>query len=83
MGNTVRKDNEVHGIKIFDTECKLSQCADNTTMILDGSKSSFLRSLCLLDAFASISGLKVNYEKIGPQCELVWDFSQIKVVRYE
>ena len=33
------------------------------TMILDGSKSSFLRSLYLLDAFASISGLKVNYEK--------------------
>ena len=32
-------------------------------MILDGSKSSFLRSLYLLDAFASISGLKVNYEK--------------------
>ena len=31
------------------------------TMILDGSKSSFLRSLYLLDGFASISGLKVNY----------------------
>ena len=63
LGNTVRKDNEVRGIKIFHTECKLSQYADHTTMILDGSKSSFLRSLYLLDAFASISGLKVNYEK--------------------
>ena len=63
LGNTVRKDNEVRGIKIFHTECKLSQYADDTTMILDGSKSSFLRSLYLLDAFASISGLKVNYEK--------------------
>ena len=56
LGNTVRKDNEVRGIKIFHTECKLSQYADDTTMILDGSKSSFLRSLYLLDAFASISG---------------------------
>ena len=63
LGNAVRKDNEVHGIKIFDTECKLSQYADDTTMILDGSKSSFLRSLYLLDSFASISGLKANYEK--------------------
>ena len=63
LGNTVRKDNEVPGIKNFDTECKLSQYADDTTMILDGSKSSFLRSLYLLDTFASISGLKVNYEK--------------------
>ena len=41
LGNTVRKDNEVRGIKIFHTECKLSQYADDTTMILDGSKSSF------------------------------------------
>ena len=63
LGNTVRKDNEVRGIKIFHTECKLSQYADDTTMILDGSKCSFLRSPYLLDAFASISGLKVNYEK--------------------
>ena len=63
LSNTVRKHNEVRGIKIFHTECKLSQYADDTTMILDGSKSSFLRSLYLLDAFASTSGLKVNYEK--------------------
>ena len=63
LGNTVRKDNEIHEIKIFHTECKLSQYADATTMILDGFKSTFSRSLHLLDAFASISGLKVNYEK--------------------
>ena len=63
LGNTVRKDNEVRGIKIFDIECKLSQYADDTTIILDGSKSSFLRFLYLLDAFASVSDLKVNYEK--------------------
>ena len=54
LGNTVRKDNEIHEIKIY---------ADATTMILDGFKSTFSRSLHLLDAFASISGLKVNYEK--------------------
>ena len=48
---------------MFHTECKLSQYADDTTMILDGSKSSFFRSLYLLDPFASISGLKVKYEK--------------------
>ena len=63
LGNTVRKDNEIHEIKIFHTECKLSQYADATTLILDGFKSTFSRSLHLLDAFASISGLKVNYEK--------------------
>ena len=68
LGNTVRKDNEIREIKVFYTECKLSQYADATTMILDGFKSSFLRSLHLLDAFASISGLNVNYEKT----EVLW-----------
>ena len=63
LGSTVRKDNEVRGITILGTECKLSQYADDTTMILDGSQSSFSRTLYLLDAFASISGLKVNYDK--------------------
>ena len=60
----MRKDKEIHGINIFDTESNLSQYLDDTIMILGGSKSSFLRSQYLLDAFASISGLKVNYKTL-------------------
>ena len=63
LGNAVRNDPKVCGIKVFDTECKISQYADDTTFILDGSQSSFSRSLYLLDTFALISGLKVNYDK--------------------
>ena len=59
----MRNDPKVCGIKVFDTECKISQCADDTTFILDGSQSSFSKSLYLLDTFALISGLKVNYGK--------------------
>ena len=59
LGNAIRRDEEIRGIKISGTECKLSQYADDTTMILDGSELSFY----LLDIFADISGLKVNYEK--------------------
>ena len=58
LGNAIRRDEEIRG-----TECKLSQYADDTTMILDGSELSFSRTLYLLDIFADISGLKVNYEK--------------------
>ena len=47
----------------LDTECKISRYADDTTFILDGSQSSFSRSLYLLDSFGLILGLKVNYEK--------------------
>ena len=63
LANATRNDPKVRGIKVFDTECKISQYADDTTFILDGSQSSFSRSLYLLDTFALISGLKVNYEK--------------------
>ena len=48
---------------ILGTECKISQYADDTTMILDGSQSSFSRTLYLFDAFGSMSSLKVNYDK--------------------
>ena len=48
---------------ISGTECKISQYADDTTVILDGSQSSFSRTLYLFDAFGSMSGLKVNYDK--------------------
>ena len=63
LGSAIRKDEEVRGIMIFGTECKISQYADDTTMILDGSEASFSRTLYLLDTFAVCSGLKVNYEK--------------------
>ena len=67
LGNSVRNDTRIHGIKVLDTECKISQYADDTTFILDGSQSSFSRSLYLLDTFALISGLEVNYEKTEVQ----------------
>ena len=52
-------------MKVLDTECKFSQFADDTSIIADGFEfqSSFLRIFELLDAFASISGLHVSYEK--------------------
>ena len=71
LGSAIRNDNVIRGFKVLDTESKISQYADDTTLILDGSESSFSRSQSILDSFALISGLKVNYEKtealwIGP-----------------
>ena len=64
LGNSVRNDTRIQRrIKVLDTEFKISQYADDTTFILDGSQPSFSRSLYLLDIFALISCLKVNYEK--------------------
>ena len=49
-------------------------------MILDGSESSFSRSLYLLDAFASISGLKVNYDTLSQSSVFFKDIKQVHVV---
>ena len=44
LANSIRKDNLVKGIKMKDTECKISQYTDNTTLFLDGSKRSLQES---------------------------------------
>ena len=72
LANAVRKDENIRGINIANVECKLSQYADDTTMILDGSELSLSRTLLLLDNFAISSGLKINYEKT----EALWIGSQ-------
>ena len=53
---------------ILGTECKISHYSDDTTMILDRSQSSFSRTLYLFEAFGSMFGLKVNYDKT----EFLW-----------
>ena len=59
----INNDTIIRGIRISDNECKISQYADDTTLILDGTRASLERSFVLLNIFAKLSGLKVNYEK--------------------
>ena len=44
LGNAVRRDTEIRGIKLGNSDFKLSQYVDDTTMILDGSERSFSRT---------------------------------------
>ena len=46
----------------------MSQYADDTTMILDGSRKSFNETLAVLDDFSKLSGLKINNSKT----KIVW-----------
>ena len=48
------------GIKIGDVEHKISQFADDTTLILNGSRASFGAALDTLAFYAKISGLKMT-----------------------
>ena len=59
----LKKNKDMKGIKIGETEYRLSQFADDTTIILDGTERSFVEPMNILRLFANISGLKVNSSK--------------------
>ena len=40
LAKAIQKNTDIKGLMVKDTEIKLSQYADNTTLILDGSKKS-------------------------------------------
>ena len=51
------------GITVKETEIKISQYVDDTTLVLDGSKSSFSATFETLDDFGKVSGLRMNNKK--------------------
>ena len=51
------------GIVLNDKEHKLSQYADDTLFLLDGTSKSLNATLNVLYEFAQFSGLKVNFDK--------------------
>ena len=54
---------DIVGLKIEGFEFKLTQFADDTTLILDGTKHSLQSALNTLEIFGNLSGLKMNREK--------------------
>ena len=58
----------LRGISVNNNEFKITQFADDTTLILDGSKNSLLAALNVLEVYGTMSGLKVNIDKT----KLVW-----------
>lgn len=56
----LKQNNKIKGITIGSKEHKISQYADDTSLILDGSPTSLFASLDTLDFYSNISGLKIN-----------------------
>ena len=48
---------------VSKNEIKVSQYADDTTLILDGSKESLISALQVLENFSKVSGLRLNNRK--------------------
>ena len=58
----IRQDKEIQEIKIFRQELKISQFADETTL-LNSNRNSVCRALNILDNFGNLSGLRLNSSK--------------------
>ena len=64
----IRNNKNIKGIKINDIEYLMSQYADDTSIVLDGSEESLRETLRELDEFHKLSGLKINRDKT----QIVW-----------
>ena len=66
------KNNEgINGIVVNDKEHVISQFADDTSLILDGSQKSLMSALETLEYYDKISGLRINNSK----AKLIWLYS--------
>ena len=68
LADAIREDNNIKSILVDGYEIKISLYADDTTLILDGSRASFQNLLQILEFFSAISGLRLNYKKT----EVLW-----------
>ena len=63
LSRQFKANTDIKGIEIAGTEYLLSQFADDTTVLLDGSEDSLNEALNILKKFAIASGLKLNSTK--------------------
>ena len=63
LAKLIKINPEIIGIKIRGNEFKLTQFADDTTLMLDGSQHSLQTALNVLEVFGDFSGLRMNREK--------------------
>ena len=59
----IMKNKTIKGIIINEKEYKISQYADDTQLLLDGSESTLNETLNVLNTFYQMSGLKLNVEE--------------------
>ncbi len=62
LAHHIRKDGDIKGITVFDSEIKLSQLADDTTCFLSDHKS-LEQLLHTFNEFSLCAGLKINFDK--------------------
>ena len=95
LASAIRGCKKIKGISVNGTEIKINQYADDTTLITDGSKESFLSAFEILEIFEKVSGLKLNNKKtealwigtyvgstetVCPEKDLKWVKNKVKAL---
>ena len=68
LSRLILNNKDVIGIIIDGFEYKVTQFADDTTLLLDGSQHSLQSALNTLEIYGTMSGLKMNKEKT----KIIW-----------
>ena len=63
LSKMLLSNKQIKGISIDENEYLVSQFADDTTILLDGTQNSLTGSLNTLEVFGTMSGLKMNTDK--------------------
>jgi len=63
LAKTIRSNRRIKGFYVDKNEVKISESADDTTLILDWSRESLVPALQTLKDFSKISGLRLNDSK--------------------
>jgi hypothetical protein len=63
MGIAIRCNENIKGISINSNQIKITQFADDTTLVLDGSRLSISSAIETIEHFGAVSGLHLNISK--------------------
>jgi len=63
LAKAIRSNKNVKGICVNNTEIKISQYADDTTFILNGTREALSSTVDTIERFGSVTGLKLNNTK--------------------
>ena len=73
LAKAARSNKNIKGISVNNSEIKISQYADDTTFILNGTSESLSATLQTIETFGSMSGLRRN----GKKTEALWIGSMV------
>ena len=68
LAHMIRQNENIKGYRIFNSEIKISQFADDTSLFLDGSQNSFEYCIETILEYAKYSGLAMNLDKTKVVC---------------